>query len=126
MHPQTNVVNPGRSAIVRRCNERNLKLARQEGELGVERQMLAQQLRPDTRVLDLIGRDARPLVGRDVAYAIAAGLHAVQSGTREIGHRVRQFLKFDPVELNVLPRGEMAVISVVATRHVREHAHLVG
>ena len=87
--------------------------------------MLAQDLGPDARVLDLVGRDAGPLVGRDVAHAVAAGLHAVQAGAREVGHGVRQLCELDPVELDVLPRGEMAVVAVVAARDVGEHAHLL-
>ncbi len=92
----------------------------------MQREVLAQQLRPDARILDLVGRHARPLVGGDVAHAIAAGLHSVQAGARQIRHRVGQLRELDPVELDVLPRGEMAVAAVVFARHVREHSHLVG
>ena len=126
VHAQADVVHLHRRAVVRRGGERDLELARQERELRMQREVLAQQLRPDARILDLVGRDAGPLIGGDVAHAIAAGLHAVQAGAREIGHRVGQLLELDPVELDVLPRGEMAVVAVVAPRHVREHAHLVG
>ena len=70
------------------------------------------------------GRDAGPLVGGDVAHAIAAGLHAVQADAGEIGHGVGQFLELDPVELDVLPRGEMAVAAIVAARDMRQHAQL--
>ena len=39
---------------------------------------------------------------------------------RELRHRVRQVLELDPVELDVLPRGEMAVAAVIArVRHGR-------
>ncbi len=126
VHVQADVVNLHRGAIMRRRSERNLELSRQEREFRVQRQMLAQQLRPYARILDLVRRNPRPLIGRDVAHAIAAGLHPMQSGAREIGHRVGQLLELDPVELDVLARGEMAVIAVVAPRHVRERAHLVG
>ena len=54
--------------------------------------MLAQNFRADARILDLAGRHARPLIGGDVAHAIAAGLHAVQPGAREVSHDVRQSL----------------------------------
>ena len=126
MHPQPDIVHLHRRAVVRRCRERDLELARQEGEFRVQRQMLAQQFRPDARILDLVGRDAGPLIGGDVTHAIAAGLHPVQSGARQIGHGVGQFIELDPVELDVLPRGEMAVVAVVAARNMRQHAQLVG
>src|SRR6185369_15732090 len=66
-------------AVVRRGGQRNLELARQERKFRVERQVLAQQLSPQPRILDLARRDASPLVGGDVAHAIAAGLHAMQT-----------------------------------------------
>ena len=43
----------------------------------------------------------------------------------EIGQRVRQFGKLDPVELDVLPRGEMAVAAVIAPRDMRERPQLL-
>ena len=126
VHAQPDVVHPHRRAVVRGGGQRDLELARQEREFRMQREVLAQQLRPDARILDLVGRHARPLIGGDVAHAIAAGLHSVQAGARQIGHRVGQLRELDPVELDVLPRGEMAVTAVVSARHVREHAHLVG
>ena len=126
MQPQPDVVHLDRGAIVRGRRHGDLELARQEGEFRMQRQVLAQNLGPDARVFDLVRRDAGPLVGRDVAHAIAAGLHAVQARAREVGHGVRQLLELDPVELDVLPRREVAVAAIVAARDMREHAHLVG
>ena len=40
--------------------------------------------------------------------------------------RVRHLVELDPVELDVLPGGEVAVAAVVAARDMREHAHLLG
>ncbi len=78
----------------------------------------------NARILDLVGRHAGPLVGGDVAHAIAAGLHAVHADAGEVGHGVGQFGELDPVELDVLPRGEMAVAAIVAARDMRQHAQL--
>ncbi|MBA7473738.1 hypothetical protein ES707_09082 [subsurface metagenome] len=44
----------------------------------------------------------------------------------EIGQRVRQVGQLDPVILDVLPRGEMAVTAIVAPRDMREAAQLLG
>ena len=90
----------------------------------MQRDVLADELRPDARVLDLVGRYTRPLIGREIAHAVAAGLHGVHSDAGEIGHRVRQFFELDPVILDVLPGGEMAVTAIVAARHMRQHAQL--
>ena len=88
--------------------------------------MLAQNFRPQPCIFDLVGRDAGPLIGRDIAHAIAAGLHPVQSGTREIGHGIGQLGKLDPIELNVLPGGEMPIAAIIASRHMGKHAQLRG
>ena len=125
VQPQRQVVDAQRGAVVARRADRDLELARQEGEFRMQRHMLADDLGPDARILDLVGRDAGPLVGGDVAHAIAAGLHAVHADAGEIGHRVRQFLELDPVVLDVLPRGEMAVAAIVAARDMRQHAQLL-
>ena len=93
MQAQADVVHLDGGAVVRRGGDGDLELARQEREFRMQRRMLAHDLRPDARVLDLVGRDAGPLVGGDVAHAIAAGLHAVQAGAGEIGHGVRQLFE---------------------------------
>jgi len=71
MEPQRHVVNTERGAVVRRRPHRDLELARHERELGMQRHVLADHLRPDARILDLVRRHAGPLVGRDVANIIA-------------------------------------------------------
>ena len=121
---QRQIVDRQRRAIVARRADRDLELARQERKFRMQRHMLANELGPDARILDLVRRHAGPLVGGDVAHAIAAGLHAVHADAGEIGHGVGQFLELDPVVLNVLPRGEMPVAAIVAARHMRQHPHL--
>ena len=122
---QAEIVDLDRGAVVLGRGDRDLELARQELKFRMQRQVLAQQLGPDARVFDLVGRNAGPLVGRDVAHAIAAGLHAVQAGLGQVRHGVRQFRELDPVELDVLARGEVAVAAVVPPRDMRQPAHLV-
>ena len=87
----------------------------------MQRHVLANELGPDPRILDFVGRDAGPLIGRDIAHEIAAGLHAVHPDGGQIGHRVRQFVELDPVVLDVLTGGEMAVAAIVAARDMRQH-----
>ncbi len=43
----------------------------------------------------------------------------------QISQRVGQFGELDPVELDVLPRGEVAVAAIITPRHMREPPHLL-
>src|SRR5262249_5806136 len=126
IEPQADVVDFYGGAIVRGGRDGDLEFARQEREFRVQRGVLADQLGPDARILDLLRRHAGPLIGGDVADGIAAGLDAVQPVPRQIAHGVGQLFQLDPVELDVLPRGEVPVAAVVVPRNVGERAHLLG
>src|SRR6478735_6816174 len=117
---QPDVVDLDRGAVVVRRGDRDLELARQEREFRMQRGVLPDQLRPDAGILDLAGRDAGPLVRGDVAHVVAGGLHRMNADLGEIGQRIRQFGELDPVELDVLPRREMAVAAIVFARDVGE------
>ena len=121
---QAEIVNLDRGAIVRGRRDRELEFARQERKFRMQRGVLPQQFSPDAGILDLAGRDARPLVRGHVAGVIAGRLHGVNADLGEIGERVGELGELDPVELDVLPGGEMAVAAVVAPRHMREPPQL--
>ena len=55
---QADVVPAGRGAVLGGAADGDLELARQEGELGVQRAPLAQDLAVGARVDDLVGGDA--------------------------------------------------------------------
>ena len=76
------------------------------------------------RIGDLVGGDAGEMVGGDVADAIARGLDRVHLDAGELGENVGRVLQRRPVELEVLPRGEMAVAAIVLARDFGELAHL--
>ena len=44
----------------------------------------------------------------------------------QIGQRIGQFGELDPVELDILPRGEVTVAAVVAPRDMRKPPQLLG
>ena len=71
---QADVVGLDGGAVALRSGHRDLELARQVAELGVQRRPLAQDLGDRTRIDDLVGRGAGELVGGDVADAVARGL----------------------------------------------------
>ena len=61
----------------------------------------------------------------DVAGVIARCLHGVNADLGKIRQGIRQFGELDPVELDILPGGEVAVAAVVAPRHMRQPPQLL-
>ena len=121
---EADIVDADRRPVLGRAGHRDLELARQPAELGVQARPLADQLGGRARVLDLVGGDAGEMVGGDVADAIARGLDAVHLDVGEQIENVGDVLQPRPVELDVLPRGEMAVAAVVAVGDQGELAQL--
>ena len=92
----------------------------------MERRPLTHDLGPDPRILDLVGGGARKMIGRNVADAVAAGLQRVHVDLGQRRQRIRRVLEPDPVELKILPGGEMAIAAIVLARDVGELAQLAG
>ena len=76
------------------------------------------------RVVDLIGRDTGKMVGRDIAYAVTAGLNRMHLDSGQVGQHVRHIFELGPVVLNVLAGREMTIATVVLACQVRQHAQL--
>src|SRR3546814_11329585 len=74
----------------------------------------------------LVGCNSGILVGADVADAIAAGLNGMHLHRREIGQNICRIFQLDPVILDVLTRGEMAITPVIFARDRGKHMHLLA
>ena len=123
---QADVVPAGRGAVFRGAGDGDLELARQEGELGVQRAPLAQDFAEGARVGDLVDGDAGALVAGDVADAVAAGLDAVHVDAGQQVHHVGALDQRNPVELHVLARREVAVADFRWERPSRRRASAPG
>ena len=125
MQPQRHIVNAQRGAVVARGADRDLELARQERKLGMQSHMLANQLGPD-RAGPRSRRAQRPAHWSVVMLRTQLPLVCMpcMPTLASVGHGVGEFLELDPVILNVLPGGEVAVAAIEAPRHMRQHAHL--
>ena len=119
------IVQPHRRPVIGRGDHRDLELARQQLEFGVEGRPLPQQFGPGARIGNLVGGSARELVRADIADAVAAGLDRVHLDRRQLGKNVGRILQLDPVILDVLPGGEMAIALVILARDMGEHVHLL-
>jgi hypothetical protein len=126
VHAQADIVHLHGGAVVRRTRDRDLELAREERELRMEGRPLPDDFAVDAGIFDLIAGHAGKVIGGDVADAVAGGLDGVHLHARQLGQDVGRVLQPDPVELQVLPRGEVAVALVVAARDVGQLAQLPG
>lgn len=117
MHLDGRAVFPG-------SGDGNLELARQEEEFGVDGGPLAEDFRQRARVQQLIGGHPGEGLGGDVAHAVAGGLDGVHLHLRQALEDVRHLGQLDPVELDVLPRGEVAVAAVVVAGDAGQGAQL--
>ena len=79
---------------------------------------LAQQLGDRPRIGQLVGRRTRPVIGRHIADAVAGGLDGMHLDLGQRGEDVGRVFELDPVELDVLAGGEMAVAAVPLLRDV--------
>ena len=115
-----------RCAVFRRGNHRNLEFAWQIAEFRVKCAPLTQQLGPWARIRNFVCGSPCILVGRNVANAVTAGLDGVHLYARQLFQKIAAFLQLDPVILDILPRGEMAIIAVIFARDMRQHPHLTA
>ncbi len=86
---------------------------------------MAQDFAERARIDQFIGRDTGELVGGDVADRVAAGLNRMHLDRGEFFKNVGRVLDPDPIELDVLPSGEVPVTAVISARDMRQRAHLL-
>jgi hypothetical protein len=123
---QADIVRLDHGAVVLGAGHRDLELARQVVELGMQARPLTQdQLGGRARILDLVLGDAGEMIGRDVADAVSRGLDRVHLDIGEQVENVGDVAQLRPVELEISARGEMAVAAVIALADQRELAHLL-
>ncbi|AID86653.1 hypothetical protein P797_27295 [Pseudomonas aeruginosa VRFPA04] len=121
---QADVVHLHRGAVFHRRTEGDLELAREEQELRVHRRPLAQDLGQRPGVGPFVRGDPGEGFGGDIAHAVAGGLDRMHLRAGEVFEDIADLLQFDPVELDVLPRGEVPVAAVVVPGDVRQGAQL--
>ena len=92
----------------------------------MQRVPLADNLAKNTRVFDFIPGPSGVLVRGDVSNAVAAGLNAMHFNFGERCQCIRYVLELDPIELQILPRREVAKAFVVDPGNMRESSKLSG
>jgi hypothetical protein len=87
---------------------------------------LAQDFAVGPRIDCFVGCDTRQRVAGDVANAVAAGLNAVHVHRGQHVHHIGSAGQRDPVVLQVLAGGEVAVALVELARNAGERAKLLA
>ena len=87
--------------------DRDFELARQVVELGIPRQQLRRFERQRRSIDDFVGIDTRDRASGHIAHDIAAGAGRVQAHLPESFEHFRQSFDRDPVQLDILPNGEV-------------------
>ena len=90
---QADVMHLHGGAVIGGAGHGDLELARQVRELGMQRGPLPDQFGDRTRIGDLVSSSTGPLVGRDIADAIAGGLDRMHL---DIGESARGSLAYPP------------------------------
>ena len=114
-----------RAVLVGR-GEGGLHLARHQLRRGVAHEVAHVGAGVGRRVEQLALADARPRVAGHVAHGVAAALAARQAGVGELADRSRGVAQRDVVDLDVLARGDVALVERrVLLDHVGERLHLL-
>lgn len=85
---------------------------------------LAQDFCPWSWINNLVRCHTGKMVGGDIADAIAGGLNRMHFDFSQLGQNIRCRFQCWPIDLQILPRGEVSVAAIVCPRYVREAAHL--
>ena len=123
---QADVVHLDRRAILGGRTQGDFEFARQEQKLRVDRRPLAQDFGQRPRVQPLVSGDAGKRLGGDIAHAVTGGLDGVHIMLGQPVEDIRHALQLNPVELDVLPGGEVPVAPVMDLGDMRQGAQLLG
>src|SRR6185437_10508764 len=113
-------------AVVRAAGDRRLVLAGQVGELGVADVAVAHLAQRRRRVQHLVLRHAGQRAAEDDPRGVAAGLGGVQADRLQPAPDLRDVLDPDPVQLDVLPVGDVLDVPAELCRDGRDRQQLLA
>ncbi len=123
---QRDAVYLGRVALMTACGDRDLVLARQVRVLAIAVKK-SRRLRNQRRhVENLVRIDARDRTSRDIAHDVAASAHRRQPDSFELLQNLGELVERDVVQLDILARGQLALVAPVALGDFTDRAHPLG
>ena len=120
------VVDPGEGVVFGAALEGDLELARQRRRQGMAEEVPRQRLGVWRDVEHLVLGGARVLARGDVAHGVAARLSGRQTLAREKLEGSFGIGELDEMELDVLPRGDVAETARVALGDLRQRVELIA
>ena len=113
-------------ALLRAPRDRGLELARKIAERRIADEALVRLLEERRRVDDLVGIDAGKRTPDHVARRVAACLRRRQPDSLDRLEDPRHVFDADPVQLDVLPVGDVGNVTAEALCDVCDRAQLLG
>ena len=108
--------------VMRSAGHCDFEFARQITEFRMGGRPLPQHFADRTRIVIFISGHTGKMIGRYIADAIATRLDAMHA---DIGKQIQNFryiTQFRPIELQILPRGKMAITMIIPFTDQRQLA----
>ena len=123
---ERHVVDLGVRAPLRAARDGDLELPRQVVELGIRRQLVRDLDSQRRSVDDLVSVKPCQRAARNIANHIAAGALRTQPHRRQRIHYLRKRFNRQPVQLNILTRGDVCKISRILLRQSTDDPQLLA
>ena len=126
-HPdQRDAVDLGRVALMLACGDRYLVLARQVRVLAIAVEKARGLGNQRRHVENFVGVNARDRASRDVAHHVAASAHRRQPDALELLENLGKLVERDVMKLDILTRGQFALVAPVGLGDFTDYAQPVG
>ena len=122
---QADAVDLGRVALVGAAGDGDLVLAGQIAVIGIAVEEIGHRLDDRTGVEQFVGGQSRHRAARDVPHRVAATAARGQPGPVQRREDLWQVVQLHAVELDVLPRGQLAVVAPAVLGDPADGAQLV-
>ena len=121
---EADIVQADRGAILVRRGQRDLELAWQVVELGMQVRPLANDLAVRPGIIHLVRGDSRHVIGGNKTKTKTTKQDGMHLDRGQLGENIGNAFELRPVELQVRARSEVPIAAVVLLRNIAELAQL--
>ena len=123
---QRDTVYLGRVALMLACGDRDFVLARQVRVLAIAVKKCRSLGNQRRHIENFVVIDARDRTSRDVAHDVAASAHRGEADAFELLENLGKLVERDVVQLDILARGQLALVAAVALGDLPDRPQPVG